>query len=674
METIIKILLLLSVSLLLGYSGGSEDGIYSSDSANNASSQLKLVRSSDVLEKQFKASLIKSYGTFNYFSRSEFFLASGDSSIVSAPAAVPYSTTTLQEGAVDESDRLKTDGKHLFVSSILTPGIKIFKADNGSASLVGELPIQTLNNNALLSGFYLRPEKKQLIALAGDGSFGANGSDLWFSADYGDDKVTELFTVDVSSPAAPELQNKLSLEGKLISSRRIGSTLYLATRHTAKIPGLIEYPGNYAEAIRNRYLIATSSLDDMLPKYQFNGEQGAIFNAENCFYTGQKDAEHKQQSVISLLAIDLDEAELMPRGQCFIGDAETVYASANAIYLATTQYQYTDQFSDLIYEGSPTTEIHKFSIDGIQTDYVGSASIEGHLGWQPSQKSFRLSEDKGILRVLSYVGETADSVDSPARLHVLQENPNDTSLDIIATLPNEIRKAPLGKKGEQIYATRFMGDRGYLVTFRATDPLYILNLSDPADPYIMSALEIDGYSDFLMPVGNNLLLGIGKDAIAQTDEDDFSGFRGAWDQGVKLSLIDISDPYAPKEKQKIILGKRGSETAVSSTHHALTTLLQGDSLQINLPVSLHETALDYGGADEHPSDQFGWTRDALHRYRINIKSGIISALSPIIAKFDEIPEDAKYYFDSGWRHDRSVIIGEDTYYLKRDEFFTSANN
>ena len=674
METIIKILLLFSVSLLLGYSGVPENSIDSTDSAKVASSQLKRARSSNVLEKQFKASLIKSYGTFNPSSRSEFFLASTGNS-GTRPLALTHSTTTLQEGAVDESDRLKTDGKHLFVSSIFSPGIKIFKADKSNPELVGELPIQTSNDNALLSGLYLRTDNKQLIALAGDGSFGENGSSLWFSADYWDEKVTELFAIDVSSPTTPVLQNKLSLEGKLISSRRIGSTLYIATRHKAKITGLIDYPEDFADAAHNRKLIANSTLDDMLPKYQVNGEWRVIFNAEDCFYTGQTDAEHKQQSVISLLTVDLDEAELTPRGQCFVGDAETVYASADAIYLATTEYQYSDTHIDLVYEGSPTTEIHKFSLDGVRTDYVGSASVEGHLGWQPSQKSFRLSEDKGILRVLSYVGETTDSVNSPARLHVLQENVGDTSLDIIATLPNENRTAPLGKKGEQIYATRFIGERGYLVTFRATDPLYILDLSDPADPFIMSELEIDGYSDFLMPVGEHFLLGIGKDAIAQSDEDGFSGFRGAWDQGVKLSLIDISDPYAPTEKQKIIIGKRGSETAVSSTHHSLTTLLQGDTLQINVPVSRHETAIENdGGTGQHPSDHFGWTQDALHRYQINIINGAISALSPVIAEFDNVPEDAKYYFDSGWRHDRSVIVGEDTYYLKHDEFFTSVTD
>ena len=672
METITKVLLLLLVSMLL-VNGSVEprDGIIPVDSASIASSRLERVRSSDVFGKQFKASLVERYGSFDNNSYDGFILASEGNPNSSSPTA-SYSSTTLQESGVDESDRLKTDGKHLYISSIISPGIKIFKAESGNARLVGSLPIHTLAGNAL-SGLYLRSAKNQLTALAGNGGYGANGA--WFSADYADEKLTELFTVNISEPTAPELQNKLTLDGKLISSRRIGSIVYLATRHTAKIPSLVDFPEDRSEAANNRKLIDQTPLDDMLPKYQVNGEQRDMFNAENCFHTGQQGSNFRQQSVISLLAIDLDEAELTPRGQCFIGDAETVYASTDAIYLATTRHLYTDESSEVIYEGLPTTEIHKFALDGVQTDYRGSASIEGHLGWQQSQKPFRMSEESGILRVLSYVGETADSFDSPARLHILKENAADSALEIIATLPNERRTAPLGKKGEHIYATRFIGERGYLVTFRATDPLYILNLSDPTDPHIISALEIDGYSDFLMPVGEHFLLGIGKDAIAQTDDSvGFGGIRGAWDQGVKLSLIDISNPDAPFEKQKIILGKRGTNTPVSSTHHALTTLLKGDSLHVNIPVSLHETVLDnYGAPADHPSNHFGWTQDALHRYKININSGVISELNPIIAKFDSIPEDAAYYFDTSWQHDRSVIVGEESYYLKRDKVFTSAD-
>jgi len=639
--------------------------------ANTASPTLVRAHSSDDLKTHLTHSLLEKYGTFDESAESEFILASDD--VGTAPSnSATFSSTTLQHSGVDESDRLKTDGRYLYIAATHTPSIKIVEASS-AAPLLSEVSLQT-QHGAQLSGLYLRKDHQQLIALASGGHNNRQNASAWFSDTYWKSRKTEIFTLDISEPEAPTAISKLTLDGKLISSRRIGSILYLATRHTATLPDLIEYPENSTQARVNHSLISDLSLESLLPTYEINNEKQALFNAQDCLYAGKSHLNYSQHSVISLLAIDLNDAVPTPKGQCFVGDVETVYASADAIYLATTQYQYTNDVSEVIYKGSPSTQIHKFTLDGLHTDYAGSASIEGHLGWQQNQKALRMSEENGILRVLSYVGAQADSIESPARLHVLKQSANDMALDIIATLPNAKQPQPLGKKGEHIYASRFIGDRGYLVTFQNTDPLYILDLSDPSNPYILSALNIEGYSDLLHPVGENYLLGVGKEAIAQTpNEDDFTAPRGAWYQGVKLSLIDISDPSSPFEKQTIVLGKRGSETAASITHHALTTLRTGNTLQVNLPVSLHEEVVDNYGAAAHPVDHFGWTQEALYRFDIDINRGEISALKPIVAKMNDVPEDAAYYYDTGWQYDRSAIINGDAYYLKRDEIFTLAD-
>ena len=673
MKTITKTVLILLATALVGYGTVVSVNKPNSDSSTSSSAKLIPAKSSDTLEAQLKASLVQHYGSYTENAESEFILASGGHTDTS-PTAASFSTTNLQESAADESDRLKTDGQYIYTSSIQTSTIKIFKANKEQPNLVSELPVQTANKDAILSGLYLRADKNQLIALAGDRNFKSEIINAWFSTDYWSMRKTELFEIDITTPSSPKQLNKLTIDGQLISSRRIGSTLFIATRQTIDIPGLIKSPESHSDASHNRAKISQTSLDDMLPSYKLNGEQNDLFNADDCFYTGNQAARFSQHSIISLLTIDLDSVLLKPRGQCFIGNAETVYASANAIYLATTHHPYTHESSDVVYEGSPTTEIHKFTIESGQTDYVGSASIEGHLGWRQSQKSFRMSEEKGILRVLSYIGDQANSIDSPARLHTLKESTAHQELDVIATLPNAKRPEPLGKKGEQIYASRFMGDKGFLVTFRNTDPLYILDISDPYDPFIISALEVEGYSDYLQPVGENFLLGIGKDTVIQSSDDPFDAFRGAWDQGVKLSLIDISNPASPFEKEKLVFGKRGTETSVSASHHGLTTLLKNDTLQINLPVSLHETVMENYGSEKHPSDYYGWTQDALYRLNINLNSGEISQLKPIVATFKDKPEGAEYYFDTGWQHDRSVIVDDDVYYLKRDELFSSTDS
>ena len=671
METITKVLLLICVTLLFAYSTGSGDGKLTKNDAAKIPAKLVRAQSSDTLALQFKASLIKQYGNFDEEASSDFMLAS-DGTEVAPDINSSFSTTTLQESGVDESDRIKTDGRYIFVSSLQTPTIKIFEIDSGEKPQVNEVLIKTQNDDTLISGLYLRSETNQLIALASENRSNSQAMSVWFNKEHWSNRRTEIFNLGLSDPTNPKQLDKLTLDGQLISSRRINNVLYLATRQTVTIPELILQPTNDGEANYNRRVIENTSMKDLLPKYMINGTRAELFDFNDCYYSANQGSNHAHQSIISLLAIDLDSIGSAPKGQCYIGDAETIYSSANAIYLASTPDPYSDEFSDVVYDVSATTEIHKFSLDSLETNYVGSTTIEGHLGWNQSQKSFRMSEKDGFLRVLSYVGEQANSFDSPARLNILKEDANSEVLETVAVLPNEIHPQPLGKKGELIYGSRFVGNRGYLVTFRTTDPLYILDLTDPTNPYILSALEIDGYSDYLQPVGENYLLGIGKDAVAQLPDDPFESPNGAWYQGVKLSLIDIRDPTAPIEKETIILGKRGTETAVSKSHKALTTLMKGDTLQINLPVSLHETEVENYATDKHPSDYFGWTKDALYRFNIDTKNGEIAALKPVVATMDDVPETAEYYFDTAWQHDRSVIVGDHAYYLKRDELFPAA--
>ena len=210
-----------------------------------------------------------------------------------------------------------------------------------------------------------------------------------------------------------------------------------------------------------------------------------------------------------------------------------------------------------------------------------------------------------------------------------------------------------------------LGDKGYIVTFRTTDPLYLLDLSNPADPFVASELKIDGYSDYLHPVGDNYLLGIGKDAIAVDGGDEG---RGAWYQGVKLSLIDITNPSTPYEKQKITIGKRGTETAVSQSHHALTTLQQGNNLQVALPVSLHNGTTDYPSG---PSTYYNWTQDELYRLNINTQTGVMQALAPIVSETASAA-DPYSYSSYQWSNDRSVMIGEFIHYLHGDKVISQA--
>lgn len=645
-------------------------------STNDETIALKTAVSDTALESQIKTALLNSYGTLNnyYSTYLTETLSSNDAQADVAPSAASAaatSTTNTQESAVDEADRLKTDGSYLYVSALEQPSIRIFKAETGAAPLVKTHSLATLNQ-APLSGFYLRGAANQLVTVSGDGAQPYATGDMWFAPYYWQNRKTELFNLDISNPESPTQQAKLSIDGQLISSRRIGSYLYLATRHTPMPAGVVKYPESQTDVALNKSIINSAKLSELLPTYQINdGAKQSLFENGDCFATDYDNANNLQSSIISVVAINLDAATPEPEAKCFVGDAETLYMSEKALYLATTGYQYSTDNGTSTYNGSPTTELHKFALDGTDATYKGSTSVAGHLGWQQDLKPFRMSEYNDVLRIITYTGSQKSSIESPARLHTIAENNAGDALEVIGKLPSAAHPAPLGKKGEQIYASRFIGEKGYLVTFRMTDPLYILDLSNPANPFIASELEIDGYSDYLHPVGENYLLGIGKDAIADTLSDNINGDgRGAWYQGVKLSLIDISNPSAPFEKEKIIIGGRGTETAVSQSHHALTTLQDGNTLRIALPISLHYTSKESNYYDiNDPRYRYEWTRDELYRLNIGTSNGDISILPSITSDSNETGND--YY--TRYESDRSVMIGDEVYYLHKDEIRTTAD-
>jgi uncharacterized secreted protein with C-terminal beta-propeller domain len=691
-----------AVLLLLSACGGSNgggSGPANSNPLTNAPS-LRTAASSAELEAYIKSVMLETYGTPRMIA---YPLAVGVPvpSPSAATATATASTTNTQESGVDEADRLKSDGTYLYTASTSKPAVDVFKTAGASAPLVKEQALDTGSSNPL-SGLYLY--NQQLLALAdGQPSVGIWGG--WFSPAYWLNQQSQLFKLDVSTPENPLQTAKLTLDGQVISSRRIGSTLYLATRQTPSLKGLIPYPATEADAAANRALINKATLDDFLPNYKLGDvDQGEIFSPRDCLLTRYSSKNNTQASLISLLAIDLDAAAPVPHGKCFVGDAETLYASTDSIYLATTQYNYTTVSSGsgtttstgstastdtVTYTPQVTTDFHKFALANNTIDYRGSGRVEGHLGWQQDMKPFRMSEYNGVLRVMTYVGDTSSSNATPARLYTLQENAANQSLDILAQLPNSTHPEPLGKVGEQIYATRFLGSRGYLVTFRVTDPLYVLDLSNPADPFVAGELQIKGYSDYLHPVGENLLLGIGKDAMTNKEFcDNLAGYcethnlipdfinntvgdgRGAWYQGVKLSLIDVTDPANPVEKQTMIIGNRGTETAVSQTHHALTTLQQGNTLRVALPVSVHQMPLGaLMGTFMRPSDFYNWSMDELYRLEIDTQTGEMKALEPILS------ERAAPYageFSSEWPNDRSAMMGDFIHYLHGDKVISQA--
>ncbi len=585
-----------------------------------------------------------------------------------SPAVPAYSTTNVQEQGVDEADLIKTDGRYIYAlgspnnQQFMNDTLRIMQVSDRGKNLTEVRRLKITNKGTELQNLYLAGNKR--LAVLGNAYHWPNLAGNMPTPVMVIPERTELQYIDVSNPATAKPTLTLNMDGHLIASRRVKDTLYLVLQTYPDIQGggFLPYAVTDDDRERNKKLLAKLNTEDFLPHYRLNnGEDQALIPTDSCYINQQENKENPQRNEItSIVALDLTASTLKFNSRCFIGATETLYASPQALYLATADYHY-----DPVQGARSSTGIHKFAFSGTTVAYRGSGEVPGNLlGWSESQRAFRLSEHNGYLRILTqndtFTNPSTELImpygKSPVILSILKEG-GKSGLMTVSQLPNRQRPAHLGKLGEQLYASRFIGDSAYLVTFQTTDPLYALDLRNPHDPYIAGELQIPGFSDYLHPVGNKLLLGIGKDALPDPNGD----FRGAWYQGMKLALYDISKPDELKEVDKLILGKRGTDSASLHDHHAVTVLPDGNTLRIALPVSLHDTPTN--NMRGHPSDYYEHTQTGLYRFEVDQNARKIIQLPPLITE-----KDTLY-----WRYpdkDRSVIMGDYVHYFHNGAFWS----
>lgn len=582
-----------------------------------------------------------------------------------AGAAAPVSSTVVQESGVDEDDLVKTIGDEVFslrngtspggvvatgkaAATSVAPAIERFRLQPGAAD-AALMPVESLpsplRNGATIQGLYAEPDSRRLVALGESGGYGDDYT-RWFSPLSWVNGDTELAVLETDGGLA--VKYTLGIHAQLVGSRRVGHILYLVLRNRLQ-PAGFDPAWAAGSFTTNTGKLDTLNAADLLPTLSINGgAPGPLLPPDSCL--APPDASRGTADVISVVGIDLAANTPTLGGRCFAGQTEAFYMSPTNLYLATTRWDYTaGAAADMIYPAGIKTDIHRFALEGLTPAYRGSGTVTGHLGFDQNRKSFRLGEYNGILRVATQTAERWGPIvalpvaspanpaaaandeatpDSPVRLTLLRAGGDSGVMDIISTLPNARRPAPLGKVGEQLYASRFLGPRGYLVTYRLTDPLYVLDLSDPADPQVAGELHVGGYSDYLFPLSDRYLLGVGKDA--KTDGSAGDG-RFAWYQGVKVSLIDVGDTTAPREAARAVIGRRGTDATVLHDHHGIAFLAStdGHSVRIALPVALHDTAT--GPLSGAPSDYYGFTRTQLSRFTVDLVAGSLSRQDDLLA-------------------------------------------
>ncbi|MCW5634570.1 MAG: beta-propeller domain-containing protein [Rubrivivax sp.] len=579
-------------------------------------------------------------------------LPAGGAAPPTMATAVPFSTSLVQEAGVDEPDLVKTaDGVHLFSLDLHDSAKPLLRTTRRLAS--GALEERSALPLALGSASALAPRG---IVHSADGRALAVASEAWagFSGDPCVDvcpptillpgplwmrNLVAVERFDVADPAQPASSARIEFDGRLVDARRVGDHLVLVSE---QVPMLAadQLPPTVPTAEREAAIAATRGTD-LLPRQHLpGGGTRALLSETDCWV--QPANASLALSVTTITVLDLRAADLAPASRCFVGGTEALYMTPATLVLASTRWSYTIQGGALRYPETIRTDLHKFSFDAGRLVYRASGDVPGHLGWDPQRKSWRLGEHEGLLRVLTFTGpvgwltanDAASVPPSPATLTVLREvmSTSGGRLEALATLPNAQRPQPLGKPGEQVHGVRFAGQRGYVVTFRQFDPLYVLDLADAADPRIAGVLEVPGFSDHLVPLSDTLLLGVGKEA-------DANGRAG----GVKISLFDVADAAQPRELASQVFGTTGSASGLDHSRQGLALLEQGAVTRLAMPLFL----VDAG---------FTNARDRLARLEVDRQAGTLVA-KPLVAPSTATPPGSL-------AQQRSVLVGEDVLWLR----------
>ncbi len=436
---------------------------------------------------------------------------------MAAPAPAPESgavgedtsSTNIQEAGVDEPDIVKSDGRNVFA---LTGGrLHAVEARSPVPSKLDSIPIGGSGGELLAQG-------RRVLTM----SRAAGGG-------------TILTEIDIANPAAMRVLRTLTVDGDYVSARLHDHTVRVVLRSTPRalevpIPNPPPMPipvdgGAPGAAVAAKRKPLRARKAGWVPSATLRNRRTgrkrkrAIVACDDVRRTPR----FTGAGMLTVLTIDLQRGLPAVDSDAVMTDAETVYGSATSLYVATSGgWERND------------TSIHRFDLAGDEsTVYRASGQVPGDL-----LNQFSLSEYKGVLRAA-----TTEDGGGETQSHVTVLETQGAALQRIGQVSG------LGRT-ERIYAVRFIGDRGYVVTFRQVDPLYTLDLADPRAPKVTGELKILGYSAYLHPVGEHELLGIGQDA---TEE----GRR----QGAQLSLFDVADPAAPKLLHKRALGEFTSSEA-----------------------------------------------------------------------------------------------------------------
>ena len=451
-----------------------------------------------------------------------------------------YSGTNVQVVGVDEADFVKTDGNYVYLVSNSKNAVYILDADPENAQVTSKI---SFSHNVSLAGIYLSEGSARLVVLGSVYKLQTGNTKYWTTSgmqnmtyEYysGEDTRSFVKVYDISDKANPVLTRDFAESGSYFNSRMIDDYVYAVISQPVRVE-------NQTVALPTQY--AGTKTETMSPSsiYYFDRGDQSYYN----YYT--------YTSVVGIsISNDVQEPTDLT---VMMGGASNLYVSASNIYIT---YPGVSTSSLLSGPNEPTTEVHRISISGKNLRFDGEEAVSGSV-----LNQYSMDEYEGYFRIAT----------TSRRGGVLQNN--------IYVLDEEMRTA--GKlenlaPGESLHSARFAGDKAYLVTFKKTDPLFVIDLTRPDAPEVLGELKIPGYSDYLHPYDETHLIGVGKET-QEAQEGDF-----AWYQGLKLSLFDVSNVSSPQQLAKTVIGDRGTDSQVLSDPKAF--LFDKSRSLLVIPVNL----------------------------------------------------------------------------------------
>lgn len=491
--------------------------------------------------------------------------------------ASDYSQTNVQVVGVDEPDIVKNDGKYLYIVS----GNKIVIVDAYPAEQMHN--ISEINASGVQNIFV--NGDKLVVFMQGYETYYANDliggiAEKIIAPCYGygcggySQSKTQVLVYDISDRKNPSLESNYSFDGNYMDARMIGNNIYMISQQHLYNSGVprplysvdgvekavdidrIYYSDEYDENFVFTYINAIDLEEKNVEvEVYLLGASGTIYVSENNIYlTSQKWMSYDKQTEILI-----KEGIIPLMSNSYKNQINEILESDGYIYekqqmIMKLVYDYaaslgkTDEGSDFnkklvesmekaqikISKEYEKTVIHKINIDGLDIKFEATGEVPGYL-----LNQFSLDEFNGNLRVAVTTGGWSGNTLN--HLYILNDN-----LKIVGSVEDLA-------KGEKIYSSRFIGDRAYMVTFRQVDPLYVIDLSKPDKPEVLGYLKVTGYSSYLHPYDENMIIGIGMDANEQGRTS-----------GVKVALFDVSDVSNPVEKAKYTIKSEGQWTWSSS--------------------------------------------------------------------------------------------------------------